>query len=587
MSDREPVRVVEIDVDQCSLTYGTAPCAAVLGTTGVRKCFNMYRHCQDQENFTRQTLTLRFIEPGSNVPIGYSAFPCLLSVSSRSSTVNIAGLDDRLSAFGRRASVEVRLADFPHDDRGIDPYQSGRVDGTAQTDEGGYRPYDRGTFFAKLRTRWPYYSGRALRVIEGYLDGGVLANTQVRNYIITDWAVNQNGSVSIRAKDVLHLADRKSAVCPHPSNGELAAGISSGSGSLTLSPAGIGDAEYPSSGFAAIGSELVQFTRAGDTVTLVARGVSGTTAAPHDAQDKFQISFSPRLQRIDTVLADLLANYAGVDSAYIPTATWAAEVDIWAGGLSLTTDIIRPTPVADLVEELAVLGISVWWDEVAQDIGLKMLRPAYNEPIFNLTDDSAIKSVEIEDRDEDRLTEVTVYSVMNSAADDPSDPKSYARSRYMIDLDSKAPNAYGDTRLREITTRWLNHGDDINTRLIGRRALQRMRSAPVRYRLTLDAKDRDTGLTDVLRIVTGAIRSDVGLPETKSAQVVGVEQGRSGHEFLISAQSYDYDGRLAWLTENTVPVYASASDAQKDPGWFLVDAATLKFSDATGPYELI
>ena len=55
---RKPITIVEIDVDFCALTYGTAPCTAALSAATPRKCFNTFKTCQDQANFDQGTLTL-------------------------------------------------------------------------------------------------------------------------------------------------------------------------------------------------------------------------------------------------------------------------------------------------------------------------------------------------------------------------------------------------------------------------------------------------------------------------------------------------------------------------------------------------
>ena len=45
--NRELLQIVELDVSRCGLTYGSNPCIAALGTTGVRKCYNTYATCQN------------------------------------------------------------------------------------------------------------------------------------------------------------------------------------------------------------------------------------------------------------------------------------------------------------------------------------------------------------------------------------------------------------------------------------------------------------------------------------------------------------------------------------------------------------
>src|SRR5690554_4058806 len=100
--DRQPLTIVEIDLDFCSLTYGTGACTAVLGTTGLHKCFGGYRHCQAREAFARVTRTLRFAQNVSGLP-DVHLYPCLKSVSTRSAEVNLSGIDASSTALGRRA----------------------------------------------------------------------------------------------------------------------------------------------------------------------------------------------------------------------------------------------------------------------------------------------------------------------------------------------------------------------------------------------------------------------------------------------------------------------------------------------------
>lgn len=584
---REPVQIVEIDVDVCSLTYGTSPCAAVLGTTGVRKCFNMYRHCQDRENFAASTLTLRFAQPRPNMPKDAVYFPCLESASPRSATVNIGGADPRLAALGRRATVSVRLRDFPYHDRLTDPYQAERISGTAQTDEGGYNPADRGTFFTKLRARWPFYAGRPLRVVEGYIDGGTLSEARTRHYVITEWAVDDSGAVTIEAKDVLDLADNKKAVCPRQSSGVLALDMTINATSATLTPAGIGDLEYPASGKVVIGSEIMAFTRSGDVLTLTARGTDGTDAATHSAEDAVQLCYEVDRARLDDTLQDLIENYAGISSAFVPFADWQAEVTRWAPNLRLTTIIPKPTGVAQLIGELAVLGVSIWWDDVEQEIRLKMIRPPDGDTVFEVTDDNAIKAASVEDRDEDRLTRVAFFTVMIDPTRSDTDPANYRRQRLLIDLEAESALEYGGSRVRNVFCRWLNQGADAVTRIAGRRLLRRLSDAPQHFVMTLDAKDRGMSLTDVLRVTSRTFTDETGKPEVQLVQAIGIEDVRSGHDFRLTAQAYQQRGRLFYIAPNDAPNYDAATAEQRAEYGFMVDGSTLKFADNSEPYELI
>ena len=154
---REPVTVIEIDLDKCGNLYGGAllgtpdgTCTASLASGS--ECQNTRKTCQDSINFSNtDTLTLKFSDRAIE---GTTHFPCI--DSTKLSPVAITPGQP----FGKRASITIKLRDFPHHDRGIDPYVSTRT----------YTPKSQGTFFGKLLARNPYFQGRPLRLKTGYID---------------------------------------------------------------------------------------------------------------------------------------------------------------------------------------------------------------------------------------------------------------------------------------------------------------------------------------------------------------------------------------------------------------------------------
>jgi len=589
MANREPIQYVEVDVDYCSLTYATAPCLAVLGTTGTRKCFNTYGTCQYKSAFTKTTKTLTFINNRANLPVGLQAYPVLeeRGITSFSSTVNIAGSDPRMSAFGRRATVSVKLQDFVDSDTGFDKYQTQRISGAAQSSGIGYNPKDYGTFFTRLKARWPYYAGRAIRVVDAFVDDGVLTVDQTRHFIITDIVgPDSNGSVTIEAKDVLALADDKKALAPLPSKGKIDTDLTIDGTAFSLTPAGIGS-EYPASGFATIGSEVVSYTRSSDAITLTGRGLKGTVAATHSIGDSFQEALNFEATRIDDAIYELLVTYAKVPTAFCPTTEWATEITRWMSSVLLDTIIVKPTGVAQLLGELGDLGISIWWDDVDQEIKILANHPVGDAAITPISDNNNIKAIQQEDRDEDRLTQVHFYVKQSDPTKDYKDKSNYDQIQVMIDADAEGTNAYNDTKVREVFCRWLNNGADAVVRVQALRMLQRFNTPPVHYTITLDSKDRALGLTDVLSLDSRVVTDEAGIPVTKLLQVFRKEETRSGHEIKVSAQAFVYEGRYGYIMANGTPVYGSASQAEKDFGAFFVDGGTLVFPDGTGPYVFI
>lgn len=587
MPDRFPVQIVEIDYDFCSRVFGVATCTAALSTAVVRKCYNTYATCSVKGVFDNIPLTLRFINNVDNSPKTGTYFPVLMKVSETSSSVNIAGSDDELGPLGRRAITTVSLKDFPYDDQLTDKYRTERISGVAQTDEGGYNPLDRQTFFTKLRARWPYYTGRAMRVISGFLEGGAIISTQTRHYIITDFKINDSNDITISGKDILALADDKKALVPAPSRGRLLVAMDSSTAGLvrTLDPAGIG-ADYPASGFACVGSEVMAFTRAGDVMTFTTRGDKQTTASTHSISDTVQLCFVADNIAIDLILYDWLVNYAKVPAAFCDTVNWAAEINIWLPFLKLTGVIVKPVGVATIIGELSLLGVSIWWDAVAQKIKLKANRPVYTDTVVEITDDEDIISISREDQDEKRLTQVHFYTAQADPTKGDKTKSNYNTVVVSVDVDAEGVNAHNDTRVKEVFSRWLTGGGENIAALLSLRLLRRFNTAPAKYKIVLDNKDKGITLADVIEVTSRLVSNDAGRSAPTLLQVVKKTETQDGHQFEIIAQAYDFFGRYGTITANTQVPYASASVAERKVNCFLSDGA-LFFSDGTPPYEFI
>ena len=584
MPGREPIEIVEIDMDYCTRTFGVGVCNASLGGPVTNKCFNTFFTCPVRNRFNKGVLTYRFVQPSASYPKGQTFFPCLKDVTQRAAMANIAGADARLDSLGRRARVTATFSDFTYHDRFMDKYQSERVSGAAQLSGVGYDPEDKGTFWTKFRARNPNYAGRPMRIITGYVDGGVLTIETTRHYIATDFnGPDNDGNVSIEGKDILAIADNDRAVVPRPSRGVLTLDLDENATQFQITPTGIGNLEYPSSGIAAIGSELVTFTRSGNTITLTERGVNGTQQRRHRQGDTFQLTFSPRNQRIDHVVRDILIE-AGVPSSFIPMADWEEEAGRWAPTLRLTADIMKPEGAARLIGELAILGVTIWWDDVDQEIKFLVNRPNDLEQVKDLNDTSTNISVTKQDRDDARLTEVIFRSVQI----DPSrgvSADNFSRTRVTVDAESKLPEAYGDTRIKEINCRWLNQGNDAAVRILSIRYLNRFKFSPVRYVIELDYKD-DMSIADVARITSYRITGPTGELQEQLAQVTMRNDLISGHKLEVMLQQFQFDQRYGFITENTRPSYNDSSEAQKSRGAYFVGESGL-FDDNEGPYRFV
>lgn len=588
---RKPLQIVEIDIDYCTRTYGSAPCTAVLGTTGVRKCYNTYFTCQDTANFNRTALTLRFSNNQTGLPKGTIIYPALAgAVSTNPTEINLGGVGDKLGSLGKRARVTVKLKDFTDSDIYFDKYRAGRIDGTAQTDEGGYDPGARGTFFGKLRRRWPYYVGRSLRVLEGY-EGDALASMRTRHYVIAEWdGPDINGNVTITAKDILDLADDKKALVPAPSRGKLGRDITDSETGTTfdLIPAGIGS-EYAASGRASIGGEIITYTRSGDTVTITGRGVDGSEADSHDQDDAFQECYRVENGTIPSVIADLLQTYAGVSASFTPTTDWNAEANRWIPHWRLTRTIAKPTGATKVLGEILQLGVLLWWDDIDQEIKFRVNRPTdIGETPVAVSDASNVIEGTLRNRDlyDKRISRILFWHGVRDFTEPNTSGKDFRQVFVGIDADAEGANEYDETRVFEIFNPWLGAtGDDQIAQAVTIRLLNRYRDPPREVQFDVDVKDEaDLRTAALLSLTTRALQDETGNSLATQMQVASVEEIEPGHKLRIKAQEWDFNKRYGFITEDGRADYGASSAAEIAKGTYIVDAVTLKFSDGTGPY---
>ena len=591
---REPITIVEIDQDFCTLEYGVSPCAAAIGTTGGRKCFNTLYTCQDVANYDPAALTLKFCTGSASFPTNELIIPSITSVSTRPTEINIGGGDKSSTPLGRRASITVVFQDHPYNDKLVDKYRTERE----------YVALDNGTFWNKWLARNPYYQNRSIRIRSGYI-GQELTDMQTRHYIIDKIdGPDSSGRVTLTAKDILKLADDDRAQCPFPSTGKLDAAIDNDDTAVTLAPSGIGDDEYPSSGTAIIGSEIVTYTRVGDAVTLTARGQSGTTADSHDEDETFQQVKVFSDVRVDAVIKTLLEDFANIPSSYIPYTDWQSEAGTYLAGYTLTTLITEPTGVSTLIGELLQQCICyIWWHEVEQKILFKAIRPtvASDGVIRTIDENSHIvaDSVRIERDSTQRISQVWTYYNRFNPTESLTKAANYGQIDVRVDLPAETDNQYGESRIKRIYSRWLddtNAGEVITT---GTRLLTRYRDNPVYVYFSMDAKDRDIWVGDVIKFTHRSFVNDIGTPFLTALQVIRAEEVEAGHRIEYKCQLYGFQladnpggnpggfgSRYAYIRDNASDDYDMVTeDEKKFGGW--ISQNTGDFSDGGDAYRII
>lgn len=416
----------------------------------------------------------------------------------------------------------------------------------------GYDPYTRGTFWGKWLARNPYYSNYRARVYQGYA-GDALADMRVRHYIIDRIEGPSDGEVTVTLKDLFSVIEAQKAVAPRASLGELLADISDVAGAATLSPAGIGDLDYPASGTLAIGDECITFTRAGDALTLTGRGALGTTAAAHKAEDLVQLVLVYSALTAPAIVYDLLLNYTSLNPEDLPETDW----NLAAAALTsvYTARIATPTPVADLIGELAQqVGFSVWPDVETGTIRITALRPAI--PALTLDDDGGFidGSLTLTRQTERRASQVWVYYGQISPVKALDEKGNYHSRLVAPDLAAESDEEYGQSAIREVFSRWIPQFGRAAAQEVSERIVAMFRDPPLEANFKVTAaRAQAMALARYFYLSCAELQDDTGAPSTVTLAAVELERGEN--EATARAQQVKFATPTAGSTAGTRTVY--------------------------------
>lgn len=522
---------IEIDVDRCSLTYGSAPCTASIPTTGDIKCFNSLGTCQDRANFANVPVTLRFAKDSTYRPIDIGIEAASVESVTYSPAVISLGED-----MGQRSSLTITFKDHRHSDTGPggDKYLADR----------DYNPFEQGTYWGKFRTRNPFQRGRSLRWIQGLL-GEDIADMTTRHFVIESFDFDAlNGKFTITAKDTLKLADGDRAQAPLLSPGFLSANINNSVTAATLSPAGIGNTDYPASGYLNIGGkEIVSFTRVADALTIT-RAQFNTEAVAHNSGDRLQLCLHYNAEDPADVIADLFENYAAIDAAYIPTADWLAETEAFYRRV-VTALIPEPTPVKTLVSELIQqCGLAIWWDDVGEEIRLQVLR-AISTTAETFNESNTVEgTLQAREQPGKRISQVWCYFGILNPLKGVGDTDNFRSTAIRVDLD--AEEDYGQPAIKKIFSRWIPFGGLTIADRVTAIQLGRFRTAPRHFAFELYRRGAETPVLGEgcrlfglpMQDATGAL-ADVPIQITRLNPDVGVYQVEAEEQLFVDLDNED------------------------------------------------
>jgi len=569
----EPLDRIAVDADSCANDYSVAPCTAS-GPAG-SECYNTIDTCQDVINYVKTTKTYRFCSKHRAI-VGETDIPAIQKVTLSPGIAEPGEI-------GVRSTLTITIADFPHNDRNVDPY----------VDTRSYDPLEQGTFWGRWIARNPYYVGRELRHERGYYtDPFDSANFQTRTFVIENISGPDRGFIKIKCKDRLKLADDARVQIPPASTGLLSADINDSVTAFSVQ-AGQG-ADYAASGTLRIGDEEMTFTRSTDAFTVV-RAVNGTPASEHDQDDLVQEAKVWTAINVVDALHEILVDFVGIDETKIPydagltipTGTddeWDDEKVNWLSINNLTRTVSEPTGAQTLISELLTQnGLTLWHDMVSDEIKLKAtVPPLGNVPIITYSEDLDLiqNETRITREEKRRISEVWVYhgKINNTESDRPSN------FRYLnISSDSQkaGDDQYGEVRRKVIFGSWVP-SNALASQVAGR-LVARYAKTPHIVNFKLHPRNGDLNIGDLCLIDSAEIQTAAGENNQELVQVIS---RTDGDEYAYKALTARFEGLFGFIGPDTLGDYLSESDSNKRQFAFISPDSGF-FSNGDTAYKVI
>jgi hypothetical protein len=345
-------------------------------------------------------------------------------------------------------------------------------------------------FWVNWRARNPGYQGGRLSLFSGYIVDNTfdVDNFQQRDYVIETFSHSEKGA-TITAKDALKLTSGDRAKAPRKSTGLLNGDISDVATSFNMLPSGVGDDEYPASGWIRLGDEIMSFTRTGDAMT-VTRGEYNTLASAHSDNDIVQLCLYYN-DTVTNIIYDLYTEYANVPTSQINKPQWDDEASAWLPG-GFETLITEPVGVSDLVKELADSAPHYqYWDERDNFIKFVAIKaPPTTATTLTAESNLIAGSTVIKDQPDMRISTVIVRFGQYDPTKELDEVSNYRQAHLRLNPD--AVTKYNDTeKYKTINSRWINDTNRAAALRLAARYGRRFEDIPRKISFSLDAKDAE------------------------------------------------------------------------------------------------
>lgn len=439
-------------------------------------------------------------------------------------------------ALAKNASVSVSISDNMDGDVYAVPYQEVRS--------------EQSTLFRKLLARHPYFQNRKMITYTGFLEGQSFdpENCIARQYIIDDVSYS-NEKVTIRGLDPLMLAEESKAKAPLVSAGVLAVAINNASTQIQLK--NFIDGEYGANTDPVtvdIEGELIDCTvnnSATGLLDIVTRGVAGSEVKDHAINASVQLTLVLEDFNPIQAIVDFLQVYTNIDAGFFGDySTQIATVQSTSG----KSYINKPTSVKKIIDEIirtwAENNISMYFDEVNQEIAIKVLGDFQQQPI-SLNDFDHLSNIKINPNYKDQITRASIgFAPFNAAkkVDDENASVFYQS----INLNTELTGTLEPKEDKEFYSRFLTVSDtDVQIAVGGVGRLANINTRPPTiYEFDIDYSlfgDFEGGVIEEGEIIniTSYESVDVdGNPKSENVQILSMKDNPKEAKYRVKAKSF-------------------------------------------------
>lgn len=307
----------------------------------------------------------------------------------------------------------------------------------------------------------------------------------------------------------------------------------------------------------------IAYAASSDVMTIV-RGQLGTTANSHNTQDRVQHCLRYSGTGPEDIIFDLLHNFANAEVEFLPLEDWANEISSYLNRV-YTATIAQPTAVNMLISELIEqAGLSMWWDDRNQEIGLLVLRGLIYTNYFFDDNNIVAETLQVTEQPDKRLSQVHTYFGQINPITSLTDKANYRSVSKIFDANSEID--YGSAAIKEIFSRWIpNLGRSVADRL-GQILLSRFKDPPRKiafsllrssipeivlangYQVSSWPLQQDTGEQAVVNVQVTRMRPNPDLIELETEEVlfpVTAAEDLTVRNIIVDANSLNINLREA------------------------------------------